>query len=83
MVEKEQLFDLMFDPNESYNLANDPAKADVLADMRHRLEAWMQATDDPLLDGEVPRPEGAVVSKPTDVNPADLWNYTERREGMG
>src|SRR5437764_3143644 len=57
-IPQEQLFDLVFDPNEARNLAEDPAYADVLADLRGRLEAWMRETDDPLLAGHVDPPPG-------------------------
>jgi arylsulfatase A-like enzyme len=58
-VPREELYDLIFDPNEANNVAGDPSLNDVLAEMRGRLEAWMQETEDPLLQGPIPRPEGA------------------------
>ncbi|HEV2122592.1 MAG TPA: sulfatase [Chloroflexota bacterium] len=58
----EQLYDLIFDPVERNNLADDPRYSGVLEEMRERLLGWMRATDDPLLDGPVPVPEGAVVT---------------------
>ena len=40
--------------------------------MRARLDAWMQRTDDPLLDGEpVPAPAGAVMNDPDGVSPRE------------
>ena len=63
-------------------MASDPGLTGVLADMRRRLEAWMQATEDPLLDGEILLPDTAAVSHPEDVNPGDVWDYVERREGL-
>jgi arylsulfatase A-like enzyme len=81
-VAAEELYDLVYDPNEACNRAADPALAEVLSDMRRRLEAWMQETGDPLLDGPVPAPEGAVCSRPEDVSPSDVWNYIERRDGL-
>lgn len=65
----EQLYDLVFDPQERRNLAGDTRYDDVLEEMRGRLERWMRATDDPLLLGPVPAPEGAVVSPPELVSP--------------
>lgn len=62
----EALFDLVFDPNETNNLADDARTQAVLAEMRDRLTRWMRATSDPLLDGPVPAPPGAVVT-PADV----------------
>ncbi len=60
----EQLYDLVFDPNEADNRAGDPAMAGVLAEMRGRLERWMHDTDDPLLEGLVPAPPGARLTEP-------------------
>ncbi|HEU5485519.1 MAG TPA: sulfatase-like hydrolase/transferase, partial [Microlunatus sp.] len=54
----ERLHDLLLDPLEQHNLVDDPAYADVLADLRGRLAAWMERTDDPLLRGPVPHPPG-------------------------
>lgn len=68
---EEMLFDLIFDPHEAHNLVNDPRAADVLAEMRARLDAWMQETDDPLLQGPIPAPEGAVVNDVDGISPRD------------
>lgn len=61
-VAEEALYDVVFDPIEVHNLADDPAYADVLADMRARLDRWMRETNDPLLNGPIAKPEGAVVN---------------------
>jgi len=57
-VPREQLYDLWLDPNEMHNLADDPAYAPLRADLAGRLERWMADTDDPLLQGPVPAPDG-------------------------
>jgi N-sulfoglucosamine sulfohydrolase len=67
----EQLYDLLFDPNESCNLAHDQAMAGVLDEMRTRLERWMQVTDDPLLCGPVPAPPGSRVNNPDGFSPSE------------
>jgi arylsulfatase A-like enzyme len=74
---EEQLYDLVFDPNEAANVAGDPAHAEVLGRLRERLERWMRETGDPLLHGPVAAPEGAVVNAPTDVSPAEPGAITE------
>ena len=61
---REELYDLLFDPAEAHNLADEPAHAGVLAEMQGRLEAWMRDTADPLLDGDVAPPPGAVLNDP-------------------
>ncbi|AEO66492.1 53bdce02-1c3a-4187-b6c5-1f5e76d8dd9a [Thermothielavioides terrestris] len=45
----EQLFDLVDDPAEVRDLARDPAYAEVLAELRGRLEDWQRRTNDPWL----------------------------------
>jgi arylsulfatase A-like enzyme len=68
-VAAEQLYDLVFDPQETRNLVADPAYAAALAEMRARLEAWMRRTADPLLAGPVPAPLGALVNDPDQISP--------------
>jgi N-sulfoglucosamine sulfohydrolase len=70
-VAEEQLYDLVLDPQEGNNVAHDPARAEVVADLRERLEAWMQETEDPLLDGPIAPPEGAIVNEQWQVSPDD------------
>ena len=59
-VPREQLYDLVFDPNEAANVIAD--HPDVADDLRGRLEAWMRRTGDPLLNGPVPVPPGGQVN---------------------
>lgn len=46
---REELYDLGKDPSELNNLAGEPAMSEVLGDLRRRLRAWQQATNDPWL----------------------------------
>jgi arylsulfatase A-like enzyme len=73
---REELYDLLFDPNEAHNLAGSPDHADVIAALRDRLETWMQTTDDPLLAGFVPAPEGAEINDPAGVSPSESTGDT-------
>jgi arylsulfatase A-like enzyme len=68
---REELHDLLFDPQEAHDLARDETYAPVLAEMRERLEAWMRDTDDPLLDGDVPAPDGAILNTPDQRSAAE------------
>jgi len=81
-VAAKQLYDLVFDPIEEHNIAEDPIATEVLAEMRGRLDRWMRHTDDPLLEtDQVPLPPDGVVSDPDDLSPADIWKRTPRRPG--
>lgn len=65
----EQLYDLVFDPAEANNLAADPAHDETLADLRTRLDEWMEKTNDPLLNGPVSLPEGGLINNPHGLHP--------------
>jgi len=43
-----ELYNLRTDPFELHNLYEDPAFADVRADLENRLRAWQKRTDDPV-----------------------------------
>jgi arylsulfatase A-like enzyme len=77
-VAQEQLYDLVFDPTESNNLAKNPAAREQLQEMRQRLDRWMQKTGDPLLKGPVPLPAGAVANDPDEqslLEPSELSKF--------
>jgi len=77
VVAEEQLYDLIFDPNETHNVAGDPAMKSVLDDMRIRLERHMKATNDPLSSGYIAAPQGAIMTDLDDVS--ELTGETIRR----
>lgn len=52
--DREELFDVALDPCEFRNIASESACAPVLNSMRKRLDDWMEATRDPLLNGPIP-----------------------------
>ena len=81
LVPSEELYDLVFDPIEACNRADDQAMDTVLGGMRRRLDRWMNRTEDPLLSGSVPVSPGGVVSEPTDITPNDIWERVERTAG--
>jgi len=51
---EEQLYDLALDPLERRNLADDPARHPMLAELRGKLEAWMRETGDVFPRGALP-----------------------------
>ena len=61
-VPRESLHDLFFNPGEGRNLVGDPAYAGVARRPAGRLARWMERTADPLLDGPVPAPPGALIN---------------------
>jgi N-sulfoglucosamine sulfohydrolase len=67
----ESLYDLVFDPTEHHSLVNDSSAAEVLADMRKRLDRWMQSTNDPIQKGDVPAPHGAQINDPDGISPKE------------
>ena len=67
----EQLYDLIFDPSEEQNVADDLSVAVTLEEMRTRLDDWMRDTNDPLLRGPVPAPPGAELNDPDQVSASD------------
>ena len=67
-VSRERLHDLFFNPGEGANVIDDPAYRGVAADLRARLENWMAQTADPLLDGPVAAPPGAVINAQDQVS---------------
>jgi arylsulfatase A-like enzyme len=71
-IPAEQLYDLIFDPNEASNLVDDPAMADVLADLRGRMERWQEETGDPLLHADhIDPPAGVEINLPDQRSASD------------
>ena len=65
----EALYDLVFDPNEAHNLVEE--EPEIAADLRARLQAWMEETDDPLLDGPVAPAPGTEYNTADQRSPSD------------
>lgn len=68
-IPTEALYDLIFDPHESHNLAGESSHTEILQEMRQRLNNWMSATNDPLLNGFIAPPPHAVVNDPNGRSP--------------
>ncbi|MEM6820857.1 MAG: sulfatase [Verrucomicrobiota bacterium] len=65
----EALYDLLLDPSESANLANEPRYKQIVEELRGKLDQWMKDTQDPLLDGPVDPPAGAILNNPDSPSP--------------
>ncbi|WP_263017637.1 sulfatase family protein [Natronobiforma cellulositropha] len=64
----EELYDLHEDPQEQDNVVREPRYEDVVADLSETLREWMEATDDPLLEGPLPPGDyEEITSWPTDT----------------
>ena len=48
------LYDLIFDPMERCNQADNPAYKEVFEDLKERLDRFMRKTNDPLVSGKLP-----------------------------
>ena len=70
-VDREALFDLVFDPVERRNLIHDPGHRKIAEEMRGRLDRWMRSTNDPLLRGPVKAPPGALANDPDGTSPRE------------
>jgi hypothetical protein len=68
-----ELYDLIMDPAEMRNLADVPDFALLREELERRLQAWMEQTVDPLLDGPVPAPAGAFVNDPAGVSATEPY----------
>lgn len=66
--DKDALYDLYLDPVERVNVVNEERYQGVYLELAGRLLGWMEQTDDPLLHGRVPKPEGARINKATCVS---------------
>ena len=69
--EKVMLFDLYLDPLERVNVANDPGYEEIREELSTKLMSWMMDTHDPLVNGKVIPPEGALVNYPHSASPAE------------
>jgi N-sulfoglucosamine sulfohydrolase len=71
-IPSEQLYDLLFDPNEANNLVDDTSMAEVLADLRGRMERWQRDTGDPLLHADhIDPPPGVEINPPDQRSAGD------------
>jgi N-sulfoglucosamine sulfohydrolase len=65
----EALYDLVFDPNEADNIVD--AEPEIAAELRARLQAWMEETGDPLLNGPVAPAPGTEYNTAGQRSPSE------------
>jgi N-sulfoglucosamine sulfohydrolase len=66
---QEELYDLVFDPNEKNNLIGDPSKRDIEKEMVVRLEKLMKDSGDPMIKGYITAPPDAILNPSDDLSP--------------
>jgi N-sulfoglucosamine sulfohydrolase len=68
---QEELYDLMFDPNETNNLIDNSSLTETVDDLRGRMGKWMRETNDPALDGTPGRycPDTCVINEQDSFSP--------------
>ena len=76
---REALYDLDHDPHERTNLIDSAEHADICRSLGTRLEQWMEDTGDPLLDGPVSKPAGAVADRRGAIDPGDEYEPANAR----
>ena len=59
----EEFYDLQADPDCLNNLIDSPAHRDQILEMRQRLQDWMEATGDPMLDAYLNRSDRPTVDR--------------------
>ncbi len=83
LLPREALYDLFFDPQENNNLIEDLLLAGERTRLAGLLDAWMKETNDPLLEGAVPLPRGAVASDVEDYSANDVMKRLADGRGGG
>jgi N-sulfoglucosamine sulfohydrolase len=78
-VAEERLYDLMFDPHETNNLADDAVYEEVLVRMQNRLASWMKETGDPLPENPVVAHPHGVVNEEDDPSPSTGTQHNARK----
>jgi arylsulfatase A-like enzyme len=78
--EQEMLYDLLFDPEETDNLADRVSHRGIREELSTHLDGWMKQTDDPLCSEPVPAPVGSFLNDPDDRSPEDP-TFRVSREG--
>ena len=69
-VPNERLYNTIYDPSETNNLAGQPETMSTLKHMRVRLDRWMASTGDPLVDHDVVPPDKGMLNDPSDLSPS-------------
>ena len=81
--DKEALYDCLYDPSERNNLIDDPKYADIVKQLKTKLQQFQIKTEDPILDGELEIKPGYKVNRkeclnassknPEDYDPRGRW----------
>ncbi|MBT3274042.1 MAG: sulfatase [Spirochaetales bacterium] len=70
--DQEMLYDLIFDPAETNNLARSPEYTEIRAQLSDRLREWMASTLDPILEtGHIAPPKGSRINDADGLSPKE------------
>jgi N-sulfoglucosamine sulfohydrolase len=85
MQYREELYDLVFDPNERNNLIADPSKHEIVQEMAGRLDRIMKETGDPMTKGFIKAPPDAILNPSDGLSPrektfpaSELYEFNRR-----
>lgn len=67
----QNLYNIIRDPLEQHNLADDPTHAEVAEELSEQLHNWQQKADDPLLRGILVAPVTAEINDPDQQGSSD------------
>jgi N-sulfoglucosamine sulfohydrolase len=79
-IKDEELYDLVFDPQENNNIIDRPELAEVVADLRDRMAKWMSETNDEALEGMPSLPVGALVCEADSPSPKEYVKSTTDKD---
>jgi arylsulfatase A-like enzyme len=68
-IEEYEFYDLHDDPGERKNRISDPAYSAEIQELLEALSSWMSETSDPLLQGPIEAPPGAILNSPDAYSP--------------
>ena len=69
-----ELYDILADPEEKQNLAENPDCQSIIKSLDERMRSWMHDTRDPLLQGDLPVPKVARIDPPEAWDPGQFGN---------
>lgn len=80
----QNLYDIVHDPLEQHNLADDPACSDIKQKLSKQLRDWQAKVADPLLHGSLVAPDAAEINDPDQQSSSDQTHEaSDQRKSRG